>query len=78
RPVNAFMLYRMCYMPRIEEFCRRRADRSRKNNAHISSIAGASWRQEPQDLRDRFAAWAEQDKEGHRRAFPGWKYCPRQ
>ncbi|KAK4236147.1 hypothetical protein C8A03DRAFT_17188, partial [Achaetomium macrosporum] len=74
RPCNAFMLYRMSYMPRIEAYCRRRADSS--HNAHISSIAGASWRQEPDEVRAAFAAWAEQDKAGHRRAFPGWKYSP--
>lgn len=74
RPVNAFLLYRKCYLARIQAFCKNRS----KNHETFSRIAGASWNKETGEFRERFQELSQIDDRKHQTAFPGWRYQPKQ
>ncbi|KAH6635793.1 hypothetical protein F5144DRAFT_600581 [Chaetomium tenue] len=66
RPMNAFMLYRKCYLGRAEAFCKKLS----VNQSSYSSVLGASWKLETEEVRDRFFALSRSEKQKHREAFP--------
>ncbi|KAL2130907.1 hypothetical protein VTI74DRAFT_5791 [Chaetomium olivicolor] len=72
RPSNAFILYRKCYRARALAYCKHVA----KCERGVSFVCGLSWRSEPVDVKAQFAEWAERDKEGHKEAWPDYKYVP--
>ncbi|KAF9925888.1 hypothetical protein FBU30_004413 [Linnemannia zychae] len=66
RPANSFMLYR--------------AENSKKYPGlvatELSAKLGESWRNEPQEVRDRYEELAEQAKKEHAIRYPDYKFAP--
>ncbi|KAH0278100.1 hypothetical protein KCU91_g2709, partial [Aureobasidium melanogenum] len=71
RPLNSFVCYRSAYTDRIKQWAS--ADCSQA----VSRIAGASWKLEPDDVRNFYLQCAELDKANHLKAFPSYKYDPK-
>ncbi len=70
RPLNAFMLYRVAYAEAA------RALLQTKLSTYISSVVGASWRLEPQEVKDRFRQLSFAEKEYHAELFPRYSFIP--
>ncbi|CAG7932866.1 unnamed protein product [Penicillium olsonii] len=71
RPMNSFMLYRWAYAGRIKRCSRQRSAQV------VSSIAGKSWHQEPQNIREKYQRLAQLERESHASAYPDYKFKPR-
>lgn len=67
RPLNAFMLYRKDKQGEIPT----------ANHQSVSRIIGAMWKNESADTKARYNALAQQEREKHRLAYPGYKYSPK-
>ncbi|KAI0101969.1 hypothetical protein F4776DRAFT_649083 [Hypoxylon sp. NC0597] len=73
---SSFLLYRVAYTKRIQELIKRQVLETHGKTglgAHLSRIAGKSWRMEPQEVRDQFEKWANIDKENHILAFQDYQ-----
>lgn len=71
RPSNAFMCYRSAYSDRIKQWA------SDDSHQTVSRVAGASWKLEPENVRNLYTHSAELDKINHLTAFPGYKFNPK-
>ena len=71
RPVNAFLLYRRAITEKAKYFAG-----GVENHQVISKIAGVSWRNESDEVRNAFNGYAELEKVYHETAFPGYKFAP--
>ncbi|KAH0339565.1 hypothetical protein KCU81_g7152, partial [Aureobasidium melanogenum] len=72
RPSNSFVCYRSAYADRIKQWA------SEDNHQGVSRIAGASWKLEPDDVRNFYIECAELDRANHAKAFPSYKFKPKQ
>ncbi|KAK5999370.1 hypothetical protein QM012_005495 [Aureobasidium pullulans] len=70
RSLNSFVCYRAAYADRIKEWA------SADNHQNISIVAGASWKIEPEDVRNFYIQCAGIDKANHIKAFPDYRYHP--
>ena len=71
RPVNVFLLYRRAVSERAKKYA------GVTNHQVISKIAGASWKNESDEVKDIFNRFAELEKEYHDKAFPDYKFNPK-
>lgn len=71
RPMNSFMLYRWAYAGRIKRCSRQRSPQV------VSSIAGKSWHQEPQNVREKYQRLAQIERQNHASAYPEYKFKPK-
>lgn len=69
RPPNAFMLFRKSFYRSVKLV--------EKHNANISSHAGQTWAEMPEEDKACYFAEAKALKEEHRRLYPNWKYRPK-
>ncbi|KAI4166477.1 MAG: hypothetical protein LQ343_008018 [Gyalolechia ehrenbergii] len=70
RPSNSFMLYRSAYGERVKALY------PQNNHQIISRICGASWKMETPDIKEKFSAYYELEKENHAKAHPTYKFSP--
>ncbi|OAX83581.1 hypothetical protein ACJ72_02059 [Emergomyces africanus] len=70
RPMNSFMLYRSAYAEATKEWC------SQNNHQVVSRVAGISWQQEPQEVRDYYERLANVERDNHDKAHPNYKFVP--
>lgn len=70
RSLNSFVCYRNAYAARIKQWA------SKDSHQDVSIIAGASWKIEPQSVREFYTNCAEIDRANHTEAFPDYKYAP--
>lgn len=70
RPSNSFMLYRSAYGERVKALY------PQNNHQIISRICGASWKMETPDVKEKFGAYYELEKENHAKAHPTYKFSP--
>ena len=70
RPSNSFMLYRSAYGERVKALY------PQNNHQIISKICGESWRMETPDIKEKFSAYYELEKENHAKAHPTYKFSP--
>ncbi|KAH0046311.1 hypothetical protein KCU78_g101, partial [Aureobasidium melanogenum] len=71
RCLNSFLCYRAAYASRIKQWA------SEDSNQGVSRIAGASWKLEPDDVRNFYIQCAEIDRANHLKAFPSYKFDPK-
>ena len=71
RPVNVFLLYRRAVSERAKKYA------GVTNHQVVSKIAGASWKNESDRVKDIFNQFAELEKEYHDKAFPDYKFNPK-
>ncbi|KAJ3192347.1 hypothetical protein HDU82_003235, partial [Entophlyctis luteolus] len=77
RPVsmsNSFMIYRREKQAQI--LAQYKGEKALHNNA-ISKVVADMWREESAQVRQEYAAKAEQEKIQHMLKYPGYKYTPR-
>ncbi|KAH6846961.1 hypothetical protein B0I37DRAFT_295282, partial [Chaetomium sp. MPI-CAGE-AT-0009] len=72
RPLNAFLLYRKCYLEHARAFCEGRTF----NHQWYSCVLAASWRMETCEVRDKFREWSNVEHQKHKEAHPGYKFQP--
>ena len=70
RPMNNFMLYRKAYQERAKQVS------SQNNHQVVSVIVAASWKNEAVEVKDRFAKYAQIEKDNHILAFPDYQFRP--
>lgn len=70
RPMNSFMLYRSAYAERTKKWC------LMNNHQVVSSVLGASWPMETQEIKDLYIEYARIERENHANAHPGYKFTP--
>ena len=70
RPMNSFMLYRSAYAERVKRFCKE------NNHQIVSKVSGASWPQEPKEIRERYEKYASIERGNHAAAHPNYKFAP--
>ena len=70
RPMNNFMLYRKAYQERAKEVS------SQSNHQIVSQVVALSWKSEAPEVRERFAEYAQTEKENHILAFPDYQFRP--
>ncbi|KAI9368573.1 hypothetical protein BJX61DRAFT_523335 [Aspergillus egyptiacus] len=70
RPMNSFMLYRSAYAERVKTWY------AQNNHQVVSLAAGASWRNETEEIKDKYNALAKIEKQNHMKAHPGYKFAP--
>jgi hypothetical protein len=70
RPMNSFMLYRSAYAERTKAWC------AENNHQIVSSVSGASWPLEPQEVRDFYNELAKIERVNHQTTHPDYKFCP--
>ena len=70
RPMNNFMLYRKAYQERAKQVS------SQNNHQVVSVVVAASWKHEAADIKDKFAKYAQIEKDNHIRAFPDYQFRP--
>lgn len=70
RPMNSFMLYRSAYAERTKTWCQK------NNHQVVSSVLGASWPLETQEIKDLYIDYARIERENHASAHPGYKFTP--
>ena len=71
RPMNCFIMYRKVYQERIKEYAKE------NNHQHISCLVTSSWKQESSELRDKFAEYAQIERENLQKAWPDYKFQPK-
>jgi hypothetical protein len=71
RPSNMFVCYRASYADRIKQWG------SNDCYQNVSIIAGASWKLEPEHVRQFYINCAEIDKANTLKAFPSYKFAPK-
>ncbi|KAK4243864.1 hypothetical protein C7999DRAFT_35796 [Corynascus novoguineensis] len=77
RPLNSFLLYRKCYRERAKAFCQAHDPEAHISDRPISSVCGASWRMESNEVKANFAEWALRELKGFESTFPDYQYRPR-
>lgn len=70
RPMNSFMLYRSAYAERVKRFCKE------NNHQVVSQVTGASWPQEPDEVRKKYEKLALLERDNHQAAHPDYKFAP--
>ncbi|KAI4149789.1 MAG: hypothetical protein LQ340_004442 [Diploschistes diacapsis] len=70
RPMNNFMLYRKAYQEKAKQVS------SQNNHQVVSVIVAASWKNEPAEVKDKFAKYAQIEKDNHILAFPDYQFRP--
>ena len=70
RPMNNFMLYRKAYQDKAKKVS------SQTNHQVVSVIVAASWKNEPKEIKETFARFAQIEKEHHIQAFPDYQFRP--
>ncbi|TRX90713.1 hypothetical protein FHL15_008488 [Xylaria flabelliformis] len=70
RPSNSFVLYRKAYSDHMKALVGVRQDA-------ISRLAGASWKLESKEVKDKFDGYALEESRQHHAFFPGYKYLPK-
>lgn len=70
RPMNSFMLYRKAFQNHTKAYC------EHNNHQVVSRVCGASWDQEPEQIRKKFGDWAKLERANHQKAHPGYKFSP--
>ncbi|EGF84214.1 hypothetical protein BATDEDRAFT_7482, partial [Batrachochytrium dendrobatidis JAM81] len=74
RPANSFLLYRAEMQSIVrKEF----AEHEKVNNNTVSKIVGERWRNEPDEVKAKYAALAAEVKRAHAIEYPDYKYTPR-
>ncbi|ESO04301.1 hypothetical protein HELRODRAFT_79409, partial [Helobdella robusta] len=68
RPMNAFMLYRK---DESVQYCKTFA-----NILEMNAELGKKWKNEPQDVKDRYFKLAELEKQQHKQQNPDYKFRP--
>ena len=71
RPMNSYIMYRKVYQERVKEYS------NEQNHQTISQLVSSSWKQEPQELKDKFQQYAQIEREGLMRAYPSYKFQPK-
>ncbi|KAI1174473.1 hypothetical protein F4777DRAFT_381534 [Nemania sp. FL0916] len=71
RPLNAFILYRKTYQDHAKHILKG------NDNQALSRCIGASYRMEDQAVKDKFARYAQIEKEFHKAAFPNYAFHPK-
>ncbi|ODA81607.1 hypothetical protein RJ55_00107 [Drechmeria coniospora] len=71
RPRNAFILYRQHHQARVT------ADNPKLSNPDISKIIGEMWGNESHEVKSRWKALAEEEKQRHQSQYPNYRYQPR-
>ena len=71
RPMNCFIMYRKVYQERIKEYAKE------NNHQMISCLVTSSWKQESSELREKFAEYAQIERENLYKAFPDYKFQPK-
>ncbi|KAI0194280.1 hypothetical protein EV127DRAFT_334086 [Xylaria flabelliformis] len=69
RPSNSFVLYRKAYSDHIKALV------GVRQNA-ISRLAGASWKIESKEVKNKFDEYALEESRQHHTFFPSYKYLP--
>jgi hypothetical protein len=64
------MLYRSAYAERTKAWC------AANNHQVVSSVSGASWPMEPQEVRDFYNELAKIERFNHQKAHPEYKFSP--
>ncbi|KAL2145389.1 hypothetical protein VTI28DRAFT_7316 [Corynascus sepedonium] len=77
RPLNSFLLYRKCYRERAKAFCQAHDPEAHFSDRPISSVCGASWRMESDEVKASFVEWALRELKGFESTFPDYQYQPR-
>lgn len=72
RSLNSFVCYRSAYAERIKNWA------AKDCYQNVSIIAGASWKLEPESVKEFYVNCAGVDKVNHLKAFPDYKYNPKQ
>ena len=70
RPMNNFMLYRKAYQDKAKKVS------SQTNHQIVSVIVAASWKNEAKEIKEKFARYAQIEKEHHILAFPNYQFRP--
>ena len=70
RPMNNFMLYRKAYQERAKEVS------SQSNHQIVSQVVARSWKSEAPEVRERYAGYAQTEKDNHILAFPDYQFRP--
>ena len=70
RPMNNFMLYRKAYQERAK------LESSQSNHQIVSVVVAASWKNEIPEVKDKFAKYAQIEKDNHILAFPDYQFRP--
>lgn len=76
RELNSFIIYRKAYKSVAEAYLLGQPDPIDKSNSCVSKVCALSWYQESPVVRNQCVSWAKKDREGHRKAFPSYKYAP--
>ncbi|KAJ3237202.1 hypothetical protein HDU78_004226 [Chytriomyces hyalinus] len=74
RPPNSFIIYRK---EKHAELMSQSTGTSTLNNNVISKIVGTMWKQEPPEIKARYAAKAQEEKRIHMLKHPDYKYRPK-
>ncbi|KAK3716999.1 slightly ste11-like protein [Vermiconidia calcicola] len=70
RPKNAFILYRSANAHKIMRAL------DTKNNQNVSTEAARAWKAETPEVKERYAAMAQQEKQRHLEKYPDYQYQP--
>ena len=70
RPMNNFMLYRKAYQERAKQVS------SQNNHQVVSVVVAASWKHEAPEVKEKFARYAQIEKDNHILAFPDYQFRP--
>lgn len=76
RELNSFMIYCKAYKSVAEAYLLDQPDPIEKSNSSVSKVCAQSWYKELPAVRNQCVSWAKKDRQGHREAFPGYKYTP--
>ena len=71
RPMNSYIMYRKVYQERVKEYSKE------SNHQTISRLVSSSWEQESTELREKFAEYAQVERENLMKAHPGYKFQPK-
>lgn len=77
RPQNAFILYRTTYQRAAVHWKQQETKEEVNKQDQISSIVGASWKRESEEVRDKFRHLFALEKKCHAEAFGEVKYTPK-
>ena len=68
--MNNFMLYRKAYQERAKQVS------SQNNHQVVSMVVAASWKHEATEVKEKFARYAQIEKDNHILAFPDYQFRP--
>lgn len=76
RELNSFMIYRKAYKSVAVEYILGKSQSTYRSNPYVSKLCALSWDMESAAVKDQYKSWAEKERDGHRAAFPNYKYKP--